>query len=109
MAKGDCYEAAFKYIMEKSLFGPENRLVLVHGTPLGQGPIEGLRFGHAWVEDGNTVIDRSNGGNTHMPKRDYYELGNIDPKDSYRYSWSEAREMASKFKHYGPWESNSPR
>lgn len=41
---GSCYEVAAKAAVE-------NRLVLVHGWPVGQGgEIKGLRYGHAWCE-----------------------------------------------------------
>lgn len=52
---GDCYKAALK--LQQKLWreeeDPEKRknIKLVHGIPLGTGgEVEGLRYGHAWVE-----------------------------------------------------------
>ena len=79
---GDCYEAAGKYMMDNCDVDGCEDLVLVHGEVGGQGALDGVRFGHAWVEKGGTVIDKSNGRNINMPKFVYYAIGqvqNIDP------------------------------
>lgn len=64
---GDCYEAAAHYLLDHVLgigvTNPNHGLRLVHGEVAGQGPLEGKTFGHAWIEDGDTVIDTSNGKN----------------------------------------------
>mgnify|MGYP003658746031 CR=1 FL=1 len=52
---GDCYQAAGRLIMEYIGKGK-----LVHGMVNGQGSLEGIRFGHAWVEVGSKVLDHSN-------------------------------------------------
>ena len=102
---GDCYEANGRYFMNESLFGGDSGMRLVHGEVTGQGPLEGVNYGHAWVEDGNTVIDVSNGRNTRMPKALYYSLGNIEQNDNiHRYSASEFRRKVSQYKHWGPWD-----
>ena len=71
---GDCYEAAGKYIMSH----PGENLTLVHAEVMGQGQLEGVTFGHAFVQDehGN-VIDVSNGRNIRMPAALYFALGSI--------------------------------
>ena len=51
---GDCYQAAGRLIMSK-MNGK-----LVHGMVNGQGSLDGIRFGHAWVEVGSKVFDYSN-------------------------------------------------
>ena len=117
-ANGDCYEAAGKYMMTKCQFGGNcDNLTLVHGEVSGQGPLTGIRYGHAWVEDGDTVIDKSNGRDLRMPKAFYYAIGQISretfDEDGYnpvggqnvhRYSWPEAREKIVGYEHWGPWD-----
>ena len=79
---GDCYEAAVNYLLDHTLGmgvqNPNHDLRLVHGEVAGQGPLEGKTLGHAWIEDGDTVIDQSNGRDVCMPKWMYYQLGRID-------------------------------
>jgi len=115
---GDCYEAAAKYMMDECNFGADDcDIVLVHGEVGGQGPLEGVRYGHAWVEDGDTVIDKSNGKDLRMPKVVYYALGQInretfggggyDPvggQNVHRYTWPEVRKKLLDYKHWGPWD-----
>ena len=104
---GDCYEAAGKYIMDKCMFGSCS-LILVHGEVMGQGKLGGITYGHAWILDGETVIDVSNGQNLKMPKQFYYAIGQIDNiANVYQYTWPEAREMIVRFEHWGPWELNT--
>lgn len=107
-ALGDCYEAAFKFIMDECTFTPENesRYILVHAEVMGQGPLEGTTFGHAFVvKDMSVVVDKSNGRNLEMPAFLYYAIGQIsDIGNEHQYTWSEAKEKALKFKTYGPWD-----
>ena len=80
-------------------------LRLVHAEVAGQGPLAGVTFGHAWVLDGDTVIDRSNGRDVVMPRQLYYALGHVDEiANEYVYSWSETRDKLREFEHYGPWD-----
>ena len=120
---GDCYEAAGKYIMNECM-ADDCDLILVHGEVAGQGNLAGIRYGHAWVEDGNTVIDKSNGRNLHMPVPFYYSLGQIASPDMskwgtpegmwdpdlftggnlHKYLWPEARQKILDSGHWGPWD-----
>jgi hypothetical protein len=103
-ATGDCFEAAGRYMMEHAIFpGGKPHLVLVHGEVTGQGPIEGLKYGHAWIEDGGTVIDVSMGRNIRMPKREYYSIGRIG-KNVHRYTAEQFRKKVLKHEHWGPWD-----
>jgi hypothetical protein len=102
---GDCYEAAAKYVIENSILGSKKNLKLVHGEVAGQGELDGVNFGHAWVLDGNKVIDKSNGGNLVLPKSAYYDLGKIDEIGNIHvYTPEQMRDKLLKFGHYGPWE-----
>ena len=96
--EGDCYEAAAKLLYaHRSCPG----LVLVHGTVTGQGPIAGIRYGHAWIEIGDVVLDPSNGRFVCARKADYYDLGEINEPVT-RYVFEEAARQMLETRHYGP-------
>ena len=114
---GDCFEAAGKYIMDNGVstwLNPDKKidkkLILVHGEVGGQGPLEGVRYGHAWVEDGNMVIDKSNGRDIKMPKDVYYALGKVIPDfppfkpNLHKYTPEEFRKQVLRHEHWGPWD-----
>jgi len=109
MPAGDCYQAAFQLIMDRAIFGDASCLTLVHGVVTGQGPIKGVKYGHAWVEDNSgpiaIVIDASNDNYVEMPAYAYYRLGKI--KQTIRYTWEEARKEAQEHEHYGPWQGET--
>jgi len=107
---GDCYEAAFNWVYQHCLSPAADRvgdknIRLVQGEVMGSegSPIAGLKYGHAWVEDGGMVIDRSNGRNLRMPRELYYALGRVGT-NVYRYTPAQVRKKASKHRHYGPWD-----
>ena len=99
---GDCYSAAGKYILDHP-HKPD--LFLVHGIVTGQGPIAGIKYGHAWVEEGDLVIEVSNGRNLRLPKAAYYALGQIEK--TIRYSATEAVKKMLDSHHFGPWDLKS--
>ena len=99
-SKGDCYQAAGRLIM--GYFGKKAKLV--HGMVNGQGALEGKRYGHAWIEYGNKVLDHSNGRKLEVPKGVYYALGNIKPKQNKYYDPSKAAKFMVSKGHWGPWE-----
>lgn len=106
---GDCYEAAFHYIMDHVLgMGvkePNHGLRLVHGEVAGQGPLEGVTYGHAWIEDGDIVIDQSNGRDIRMPRSLYYRIGKIaEIGNTHVYTPEEVRTKVLKHNVYGPWD-----
>jgi len=110
---GDCYEAAVKYLMDHGTLGLRRQdgdpdLILVHGEVSGQGPLEGVRYGHAWIEKGPMVIDTSNGRNIRMPAMLYYALGQVDRGLSYpnvyKYTAEQVRKKLLEHGHYGPWD-----
>ena len=72
---------------------------------MGQGHLEGVTYGHAWVLNGDTVIDVSNGGKLQLPKSAYYAIGQIDNiGNSIEYTWKEARKKIVNYEHWGPWD-----
>lgn len=103
-ALGDCYEANAKKMMEMSSHGTNPRFRLVHGMPHGQGPLEGIKFGHCWFEDAGKVYDYSNGKSLKLPKKVYYAVGKIDKSECYYYTWEQVAKNLTKHKHWGPWD-----
>ena len=98
---GDCYQAAGNLAIS---FIGDTKAKLVHGMVNGQGSLEGIRFGHSWVEYGNKVLDHSNGKKREMPKSVYYKLGKIKPEQNKYYTSEEAIKWMMKSKHWGPWQ-----
>lgn len=96
-ATGDCYESAVTQI----LFDKGSRVVLVHGRPTLQAP-PFVEYGHAWIEDGDEVIDATNG--FRGPRWTYYMLGKIDYRNNLVYTPEQARAFIRYYGHYGPWE-----
>jgi len=100
---GDCYEAAGKYMMDHGLFGGRPEMLLVHGEVTGQGRLEGMKYGHAWIEDGDMVIDESNGRSLQIPRAVYYHLGKIG-SNVHKYTMDEFRQQVTNHEHWGPWD-----
>ena len=94
---GNCYESASKIILEVN----SDDILLCHGTAIGQGPIEGIEHGHAWVEINGMVLDYSNGQKVIIPKDKYYDIGKI--KNVVKYTRKDVIKNLCKFKTYGPW------
>ena len=69
----------------------------------GQGPISGIRYGHAFVLDGDLVIDVSNNRSIRMPKALYYHAGKIGG-NLYEYTYQEMLRKLIEYRHYGPWD-----
>lgn len=128
---GDCYEAALKFLMQSCL-GPywmleihnadteleDCPLRLVHAEVIGQGRLEGVPFGHAFVLDSEkrVVHERAMGRELVAPQQYYYRLGQIDDSPEARkafkyieYDAAEALAMLREFQHYGPWELETER
>ena len=102
--RGDCYEAAGRYMMDRCMIGNCD-LILVHGEVMGQGSLSGITYGHAWILDGGTAIDVSNGRNLQLPKEVYYAIGQIDNIGNvHEYTWEDARRRILDFEHWGPWD-----
>jgi hypothetical protein len=98
---GDCYQASGRLIM--NFFGDKNHK-LVHGMVNGQGALKGKRYGHAWVESNNTVLDHSNGKKLEVPTNVYYALGRIKRNQCKYYTPEQAAKFMVDKAHWGPWE-----
>ena len=92
--KGDCYQAAGRLIMN---FMGENKAKLVHGMVNGQGALKGIRYG-------SKILDHSNGKKQELPKKLYYAMGDINPRECKYYTGANAAKWMVKSKHWGPWE-----
>ena len=75
---------------------------LVHGTVMGQGPLEGVRFVHGWLEIEDWVYDPSQDLVAH--KKEFYHLGQVE--DAVSYSDTEAAVSLLKEQNWGPWASH---
>ena len=105
MKLGDCYEANGNYFMNKAFILSNSKMRLVHGEVTGQGSLEGVNYGHAWVEDGDTVIDVSGGKSLRIPKAVYYALGGIDKNNNlHKYDLADFRRKIAEYEHWGPWD-----
>jgi len=96
---GSCYETAYSYILDKATAGNED-LILVHADVIGTGgKVMGMCYGHAFVLDGDNVIDTET--NITIPYEEYKQLGKITNEK--RYTFMEMLQEAVKSGHYGPW------
>jgi hypothetical protein len=104
---GDCYHANGQLFVNETLFpGDKKGWLLVHGEVAGQGPLEGIKYGHCWIEDGGTVIDQSNGNNVKMSKKAYYALGQIGD-NVIKYKPEQVRKKILQTEHWGSWNPNT--
>jgi len=99
--RGFCFERCAEWLMLEQ--GKEyEQARLVHGTVMGQGSLEGVRFVHAWVEIDDWVYDVSQ--DILSPKDYYYQLA--EAEDMVSYTGTEAAVNSLKEKNWGPWEEN---
>lgn len=111
--EGDCFEVAVRVAQSLRRSGLYNIVQVVHGLPVGRGPQnDGKRFWHAWVEvyQGHgrwTVVDRSNGLDLEMARRDYYLIAQIKhahiTEHTWRFQVEELDATMTHWGHYGPW------
>lgn len=101
---GDCYKRAINYMLAHR----EQRLLLCHGWVSGRGPIKGVRFSHAWVENLTTgeCIDPSLHPQSPLvlPKFVFYSIGNVIEERVLKYDYSAMMEWIQKTSKAGPWE-----
>lgn len=95
---GDCFVQALHTFMEDP-----SSYTLVHGVVDGQGPLEGIQYCHAWVEDGDYIIDKTMPPQyQNLPIDVYYNIGNI--KITRKYDLKGVCNMVDKYETYGPWD-----
>jgi predicted ABC-type ATPase len=108
---GNCYEKAGKMILyANTKYYPKIDFIgkpyLVHAQVTGQGAIEGVKYGHAWIEDDAFVYDYSNKRKLKVPKALYYEIGQIIEQQPihFKYTFEQARRKMNEIGHYGSWD-----
>ncbi len=102
---GDCYQAAIRAMWDLECDGTAGVAELVHGTVTGEeGDVIGERYGHAWIEIGEVVIDRSNGRELAVIREEYYRRGEVVAEECRRYNLKELSEEMLRTDHYGPWD-----
>jgi len=94
---GDCFARCYEFIIQKDL---DSGFRLIHGLIIGQGEIEGVEHGHAWIEVDGNVFDLEYG--VHMKVRDYERLARLVIKRTY--SVEDALNYGAYHEHYGPWD-----
>jgi len=109
--QGDCYQVTGRIALDNSEKAPNGEKYMgtpkvVHGEVEGQGKIEGLRYGHAWIEDNVYVYDFSNGRDLMILKEIYYYLGKVKQEKPklYKYTFKEARNKMLESGHFGSWD-----
>jgi hypothetical protein len=112
--QGNCYQAANTLLLAAEELGLRNPVV-VQATVMGQGELEGVRFGHSWLEadaqsmtdpQGNEVTFRNAydfaSGNAHvMPDALYRHIGQVE--NVHEYDADEAMAKMLETRNYGPW------
>jgi len=94
MDKHQCYKNAIDHmLMNKGC-------TLVHAIVTGQGPIEGIKYGHAWIEKGGDAYDPNI--ELTMPAKLYRKIGQA--KNIKEYTHAQMKEQINQFNHYGPWD-----
>jgi len=105
---GDCYTAAVRLMLELHAQGVSDEFILVHGEVIGQGPLDGVRYGHAWVLHVETVmvIDTSNSRRIEMPAQVYEAIGRHAETgpNRHEYTFRQMTKMMIATGHYGPWD-----
>ena len=105
---GNCYEEAAKYF----LYGCKaDDKALVHAVVTGQGPVEGIRYGHAFVTytgiNGEKVVYIENLGGqvTEMNYEKYKKIGEINDEEIVVYpDMSSVLRKLLETEHWGPWD-----
>jgi len=94
---GDYFIKACQMVSENPTF------VFCYAKVLGQGPLTGIRFHHAWVELRDVVFDYSNGNNIVLRKELYYEKANIEEQDVVKQTSNEVILLMLQTGTYGGW------
>lgn len=107
---GDCYIVAGRFAMNNvdSIGGNsfEGTPYLVHAQVHGQGALQGIPYGHAFIEDDEWIYDFSNGRELIIPKDIYYLIGKIQTTKPrhYKYTFEEAKRKMVETGTYGSWD-----
>jgi len=105
---GDCFHVAGRTMIDMTEEQEVYGMKMIHAYVYGQGELKGRRFPHAWIEQGDVVLDNSNGNNIVMRKEQYYPLGGIvEESGAYAtYVKEDCLVKMLKHSHWGPWDLN---
>jgi shikimate kinase len=105
-ACGDCFSKAGRAMINMTETQELYGMQMVHAYVYGQGKLKGRRFPHAWTEQGDMVLDNSNGNNIEMHKALYYKLGGVDEKPGAyaTYNKEDTMKKLLSTQKYGPWD-----
>lgn len=106
-ATGNCYEAAFQTLMRLCLEGDKSHYRLVHAEIIGQGPIDGVHHGHAFVVDvvRDLAYDESQRRELCWPLHLYASISRMHEVGNWHiYTIEEASRRALDTGVYGPWD-----
>ena len=117
-ATGDCFRVAVERMKAHFEAGSAN-VRLVHARILGQGPIDGVRHWHAWVEFDQELPfpgierpvvsrraeDRSNGKRVNMPVDLFRRIA--DPEQVREYDFDAMVDQLAAHMQYGPWPDST--
>jgi 5'(3')-deoxyribonucleotidase len=105
---GDCFHVAGRTMIDMTEEQETYGMKMIHAYVYGQGELKGRRFPHAWVEQGDVVLDNSNGNSIVMRKDQYYPLGGIvQESGAYAtYVKEDCLIKMLKHSHWGPWDLN---
>ena len=95
---GECFNKTADYALDH--WDESDDVKIIHGLIIGQGPIEGILHGHAWLQKGDQVIDLEN--NISLDVSTYEALAQIKYKKEY--TIKEALKAMSEAGHKGPWD-----
>lgn len=119
---GKCFENSGRWMLNNTVPGAR----LVHGYVTGQGPIEGVRYAHSWIEVPGQPIEDSQGVLS-REDTDYFSREAIDVTTDERYqnpvrlsaalyraiaqadvqaeyTREQALDLMTEHSHWGPWE-----
>jgi hypothetical protein len=105
---GDCFLVAGRAMVDLTEEQEIHGMKMVHAYVYGQGKLKGRRFPHAWNEQGDVVLDNSNGNNIVMRKEQYYPLGGVVEEAGAYATYEKEKTMINMLKHsnWGPWDLN---
>tara|TARA_R110001592_G_scaffold35695_1_gene121164 strand:+ start:22101 stop:22493 length:393 start_codon:yes stop_codon:yes gene_type:complete len=102
---GNCYMSAYTYVFNDYVKNNGTKLLLVHAEVTGTGGnVANIKYGHAFVLDGDYVIDTealTKGLNHRYPYEEYYAIGKIENEEIYNFNEMLAHSQLNG--HYGPW------
>ena len=110
---GDCYEVAFRTLLElcdlvETGIAAEKGwtltpLSLVHGTTVPLiGPAKGKTIDHAWVETAGDILELTNGKQNRYSRTNWQTT--FTGVARARYTKEQAQRLAKETGHYGPWD-----